>query len=360
MGGFFGGVANAVSSVVNPISSIAGAIPVVGPIAGPVAGFITGGPLGAATSIAGQALTGGYSSGGGGGGGGGESPAPTGPTYGATIPGAAGAGTTTPYYSPTYNYGANSYSVDNNPFDTSKYFIQGNRGSYNLLPQLANLYGNEQANAVPGTTSGYVHSNIMNQLQGDTLAQQNFQKNFARQEFIPTIATPGNVDVDTVAPSGFSVPDYLKTDIQSGLREYYPATSTQTDSIPLNYADFGFKQGDTLQNIANYAKQQNNPFFMPYAPEDVRPEPEPYRAPTIMPVPSMMTPTPEPTRYRPSEDVRGPAPRDLSPTSVTTGGSFRPAEAASPMARTATSEAPAGGFKPVNIRTGGLASLRRK
>ena len=50
-----GGAVKAVSNVINPISSIAGAIPVVGPIAGPVAGFITGGPLGAATSIAGQA-----------------------------------------------------------------------------------------------------------------------------------------------------------------------------------------------------------------------------------------------------------------------------------------------------------------
>lgn len=359
MGGFFGGVADAIGSVVNPISTIAGSIPVVGPIAGPVAGFITGGPLGAATSIAGQAITGGYSGGGGGGGGGGT-PAPSGPTYGSTIPGASGAGTTTPYYSPTYNYGANSYSVDNNPFDTSKYFIQGNKGTYNVLPQLADLYGNQQAQAVPGTTSSYVHSNIMNQMRDDSLAQSNFLKNFARQEFLPTIATPGNVDIANVAPAGFNAPDYLKEDIQSGLREYYPASSTQTDSIPLNYADFGFKQGDTLQNIANYAKQQNNPFFMPYAPANVRPEPEPYRAPTIMPVPSMMTPTPEPVRYRPSEDVRGPAPRDLSPTSVTTAGSFRPVETASPTARTAAPTTPAGGFRPVNIRTGGLATLRRK
>ena len=354
MGGFFGGVAKAVGSVVDPISSIAGSIPVVGPIAGPVAGYITGGPLGAAKSIAGSAITGGYSGGGGGGGGGGGTATPTGPTYGGSST------STTPYYSPTYDYGANSYTVDNNPFDTSKYFIQGNKGTYNVLPQLANLYGNEQAQAVPGTTSGYLHSQIMNQLQGDALAQQNFQKNFARQEFIPTIATPGKVDVESVAPSGFSVPDYLKSDIQSGLSEYYPIGSTQTDPIPMTYADFGFKSGDTLQNIANYAKRENNPFFMPYAPEDVRPEPAPYRAPTIMPVPSMMTPEPTPTRYSPSTDARGPAPRDLTPTTVATSGSFRPVETGSATARTAT-EAPAPGtFKPVNIRTGGLASLRRK
>ena len=68
VGNVVGGAANAVGNVVNPISSVAGKLPVVGPIAGPVAGYITGGPMGAASSVAGQALTGGY------GGGGGNSP----------------------------------------------------------------------------------------------------------------------------------------------------------------------------------------------------------------------------------------------------------------------------------------------
>lgn len=340
-----GGAVKAVSSVINPISSIAGAIPGIGPIAGPVAGFITGGPLGGLSSIAGQAITGGYSSGGGGGGGGGT---PSGPVT-------SGGTGTTPFYSPTYNYGANSYTVDNNPYDTSKYFIQGNKGTYNVLPQLANLY-DPATQQRAGAPSANIYNDIIGQFSQnqDTLAQQNFRKNFGLQTYNPSTTSP------TTIASDFNAPDYLRSDIQNALGEYYPSGSTQTDSIPVNYADFGFKQGDTLQNIANYAKQQNNPFFMPYAPEDVRPEPEPYRAPTVMPVPSMVAPTPEPTRYRPSADVRGPAPRDLAPTSVSTGGSFKPVEAASPTARTASSEAPAGGYKPVNIRTGGLASLRRK
>ena len=65
-------------------------------------------------------------------------------------------------------------------------------------------------------------------------------------------------------------------------------------------------------------------------------------------------------RYNPIQDSRGPAPRDIAPASVATGGSFKPAEQASPVATTATTPQQPGAFKPVNIRTGGLASLRRK
>ena len=349
-----GGAVSSVGKIFDPITTVASSIPVVGPIAGPVAGYITGGPMGAAKVIAGTAITGGYSDspfGGGGGGGGGDggAPAPSGPTYSSSIPGATGT-----FYSPTYDYGGKSYSVDSTPYDTSKYFIQGNKGTYNVLPQLANLYGDPNLASRAGAPSANVYGDILGQIRmnQDTLAEQNFQKNFGLQSFAPST-------VATSLPEDFSAPDYLRSDIQNALGEYYPSGSTPSGVVPVNYADFGFKSGDTLQKIADYAKKENNPFFMPYAPEDVRPEPEPYRAPTVMPVPSMIAPTPEPTRYRPSEDVRGPAPRDLAPTSVTTGGSFRPIETASPTARTAVPTTPAGGFKPVNIRTGGLATLRR-
>jgi hypothetical protein len=347
-----GGAVSSVGKIFDPITTVASSIPVVGPIAGPVAGYITGGPMGAAKVIAGTALTGGYSEspfGGGDGGGGGGSSAPAGPTYGSSIP-----GTTGTFYSPTYDYGGKAYSVDSKPFDTSKYFIQGNKGTYNVLPQLANLY-DPSTQQRAGAPSANIYNDIIGQFaqNQDTLAQQNFQKNFGLQTYNPIAGSPTTFD------SGFTGSDYLKSDILNALGEYYPSSSTQTESIPINYADFGFKSGDTLQDIANYAKKENNPFFMPYAPEDVKPEPEPYRAPTVMPVPSMMTPEPTPTRYSPSVDARGPAPRDLTPTAVATSGSFRPVETGSATARVAATPAP-GAFKPVNIRTGGLATLRRK
>ena len=358
MGGVVSSAVDFVSAPAKIVGGIANQIPVVGPIAGPVISYMApGGGLGTALGqIAMNAATGQYGGGGGGGGGGStETPAPTTPTYGGSITAPSTGGITTPYYSPTYNYGSNAYTVDNTPFDTSKYFIQGGKGTYNLLPQLSNLYGNPDVAARAGTTSANVYNDILNQMKmnQDVIAEQNLQKNFGMQSFIPTAGTPTNI------PESFTGADYLKSDIQGGLNEFYPSGSTQTESIPVSYADFGVTPDSTLAKIANYAKQQNNPFFMPYAPEDVKPNPEPYRAPTVMPVSSMPTPEPGPTMYTPSYDVRGPAPRDIAPASVETGGSYRPAEAGSTMARTATEPTP-GAFKPVNIRTGGLASLRRK
>jgi hypothetical protein len=344
MGGAVSAVADVVGGVGGLASGVAGSIPGVGKIAGPIVGGITGGPLGFASSLASQAIQGNY--GGGGGGGGGA------PTYGSTNPGAAGSGTTTPFYSPTYNYGANSYTVDNNPYDTSKYFIQGNKGTYNVLPQLADLYGNQGVQQRAGAPSANIYNDIIGQFSQnqDTLAQQNFQKNFGLQTYNPNVSNP------TALASDFNAPDYLKSDIQNALGEYYPG-GTGPGTVPVNYADFGFKSGDTLQKIANYAKTQNNPFFMPYAPEDVRPEVD-TRPQPIMPV-SSNPQVAQPLRYAPSQDARGPAPRDLAPASVASSGSFRPAETGSTTARTAEPAAP-GMFKPVNIRTGGLASLRRK
>jgi hypothetical protein len=347
-----GGAVSSVGKIFDPITTVASSIPVVGPIAGPVAGYITGGPMGAAKVIAGTAITGGYSDspfggGGGGGDGGGGAPAPSGPTYSSSIPGSTGT-----FYSPTYDYGGKSYSVDSTPYDTSKYFIQGNKGTYNVLPQLSNLYGDPNLASRAGAPSANVYGDILGQIRmnQDTLAEQNFQKNFGLQSFAPST-------VATSLPEDFSAPDYLKSDIQNALGEYYPSGSTPSGVVPVNYADFGFKSGDTLQKISDYAKKENNPFFMPFAPEDVRPEVD-TRPKPIMPVSSSPTPTPMPFSYAPVTDARGPAPRDLAPASVASSGSFRPAETGSTTARTAAPVAP-GMFKPVNIRTGGLASLRR-
>jgi hypothetical protein len=79
-----------------------------------------------------------------------------------------------------------------------------------------------------------------------------------------------------------------------------------------------------------------------------------------MPVSSNPTPAFEPFSYKPVADARGPAPRDLAPASVASSGTYRTAEAPSANARTSTTEPIPGAYKPVNIRTGGLASLRRK
>ena len=126
-----GGAVKAITSVGNIASSVAGAIPGIGPIAGPIVGGLTGGPVGFATSLAGQALQGNY-----GGGGGGSSGGV--PTYGSTD----ASGNLTPA-TPGFNYGANTYTYGDQPYDASKYFVTGNKGVYNVLPELGNLYSPE-------------------------------------------------------------------------------------------------------------------------------------------------------------------------------------------------------------------------
>jgi hypothetical protein len=158
-----GGAVKSVAKVFDPITSIAGSLPVVGPIAGPVAGYITGGPLGAAKAIAGSALTGGYSGGGGGGGGGA-------PTYGATD--ASGALAAPP---PGFSFGSDLYSYGGEPYDASKYFVQGNKGVYNVLPELGNMYSPE-AQGAQGTSSFNAYQNIYGKMAGDELAQANLTK----------------------------------------------------------------------------------------------------------------------------------------------------------------------------------------
>jgi hypothetical protein len=332
-----GGAVKSVTKVFDPITSIAGSLPVVGPIAGPIAGAITGGPVGFAKAVAGQALTGGYSGGGGGGGGGGSSI----PAYGSTD----ASGNLVPA-TPGFNYGANTYTYDNKPYDASKYFVQGNRGVYNVLPELGNMYSPE-AQGAQGTSSFNAFQNIYNKMEGDPLAQQSFQKSFA-----PNMLNV-NPTNNTYAPIGdFSapqnLPSYLQEDIKSAYGEYQPqAQSSGAGYLPIQYADFGFGSEDQAYKLAQYAQQNKNPFFQafdkPYTPQPVA------------------TPTQAPNPYQPVESQqRGPAPRTNVPATTASMGTFRPVEASTATPTSVATARRPDEYKPVNIRTGGLASLRRK
>lgn len=301
MGGAVKSVGNVVSSVIDPVSSVisgvAGSIPVVGPIAGPIAGYITGGPLGAATSFASNALQGNYSSSGGGG-----SSIPV-PVYGSTTP----SGERNPAI-PGFNYGANTYTYGGNPYDASKYFVQGNKGVYNTLPILGARYNPSLSPSDPKNIEAY--QNITSSMQGDPVALSNFQKQFTPQ-------------------------------------------TTYSNYKPISYADFGLDPDSTAFKLAQYASQNKNPGFVGF------------QTPINPPEPQEVSQAPNPldilrNLYKPVEsEQRGPAPRNVVPTSVATLGSFRPAEGGSATATQAQQQQPPGAYKPVNIRTGGLATLRR-
>jgi len=356
MGGVVSAPIKAVSSIVDPISSVASSIPVVGPIAGPVAGYITGGPMGAAKVIAGDAIMGRYSGGGGGGSSGDI-------TYGTTTP--SGSLAAPP---PGFSFGSDVYSYGGTPYDASKYFVQGNKGVYNILPELGNLYSPE-TQAQQGTSSFNAYQNIYGKMAGDPLAQANLQKTFA----------PGMLSVSPQQAGGYKpigdfnpatspyaggradLPGYLAEDIKSAYGEYMPqAQSSGASYLPIQYADFGFGSGDRTYELAQFARKENNPFF------------QAFETPTSTEVPEMANPfafvkppeapPPPPSPYQPIEGGprRGPAERSMIPATTASLGSFRPVEASNVASNNVAEVRRPEEYKPVNIRTGGLATLRRK
>jgi hypothetical protein len=349
-----GGAVKSVAKVFDPITSIAGSLPVVGPIAGPVAGYITGGPLGAAKAIAGSALTGGYSGGGGGGGGGA-------PTYGATD--ASGRLAAPP---PGFSFGSDLYSYGGEPYDASKYFVQGNKGVYNVLPELGNMYSPE-AQAAQGTSGFNAYQNIYGKMAGDELAQANLQKSFspgmlsvAPQSGAYKPIGDFNPATTPYAGGRTDIPSYLTEDIKSAYGEFQPqAQSSNASYLPIQYADFGFGEKDKAYELAQFARRENNPFFQPFA------------SPTSTAAPTMANPfafakppeapAPAPSPYQPVEGgaPRGPAERSMVPATTASMGTFRPVEASTATPTSVATARRPDEYKPVNIRTGGLASLRR-
>jgi hypothetical protein len=361
MGGAVSSVAKAVTSPANIIGSAVNQIPVIGPIAGPITSAVLAPPgFGLAaglSSAAFNAATGAYSGGGGGGGGGGS------PTYGTTD--ASGNIVAPPA---GFNYGANTYTYDNQPYDASKYFVQGNKGVYNVLPELGNLYSPE-TQAQQGTSSFNAYQNIYGKMAGDPLAQANLQRTFA----------PGMLSVSPQQAGGYKpigdfnpatspyaggradLPGYLAEDIKSAYGEYMPqAQSSGASYLPIQYADFGFGSEDQAYKLAQYAAQNKNPFFQPFATPTEEAAPE-MANPFAFVKPPEAPPAP-PSPYQPVEGGprRGPAERSMVPATTATMGTFRPVEASNVASNNVAEVRRPEEYKPVNIRTGGLATLRRK
>jgi len=350
MGGVFKSAAKIVSAPANIINSI----PVVGKIAGPAYSIATGDYLGAAGQIAGNAAMGGYSGGGGGSSGGV-------PTYGSTD---ASGGLAPP--PPGFSFGSNLYNYGGEPYDASKYFVQGNKGVYNVLPELGNMYSPE-AQGAQGTSSFNAYQNIYGKMAGDELAQANLQKSFspgmlsvAPQSGAYKPIGDFNPATTPYAGGRTDTPSYLSEDIKSAYGEYQPqAQSSNASYLPIQYADFGFGEKDKAYELAQFARRENNPFFQAFA------------SPTSTAAPTMANPfafarppeapAPAPSPYQPVEGgaPRGPAERGMVPATTASMGSFRPVEASTATPSSVATARRPDEYKPVNIRTGGLASLRR-
>jgi len=224
MGGVVDTIGNTVGSVGGIASSVAGAVPGIGPVLGPVVGGVTGGPLGFASSLAGQALTGGYS-----GGNGGSSGTPGTDT-----------GTTAPLYAqPNINYGANTYAANGTPVDTSKYFITGDKGVYNLMPALGQI----NPKTIPSSHG------IYNDPFANSVANKSYYTPY--EAYNDLSAQMAN---DPKALAAFQA-------------MYKPTTPTAKGVSP--YVDFGLGtsvgNNATYGDIAKYASTNQNPFYVPYS-----------------------------------------------------------------------------------------------
>jgi hypothetical protein len=270
MGGVVSGIGNAIGGIGGIASGVAGAIPGIGPIAGPIVGGLTGGPLGFASSLASQAIQGNYGGGGGGG----------------------GTTSTTPMYAqPNINYGNNTYQYGTTPIDASKYFITGDRGVYNLLPAFgqvnagnrANMYnplGSNSLGRQGAYTSSEAYNDILAQMANDPKALSAF-----KAAYTPTAFSTQNKygDISRFAPEGLKhgfegyKPSFegLKQGFEgfNRVRQMTPfdyANYYKTNPNPQQYVDYGLKANVPGQNalsysqLAKYAVQNKNPFFLPY------------------------------------------------------------------------------------------------
>ena len=209
VGDLIGGVGGAIGGVAN-------AIPGIGPYVGPIVGGITGGPVGFASSLAGNALSGSYSGGGGGGG-------------GSNVP---------KYAKPDYNYGNQTYQYGSNPVDTSKYFVTGDKGVYNLMPALGQISPKTLPTSHPIYSDRFANSVANKSYYTPYEAYTDLSKQMAN---------------DPKALAAFQ-------------SMYQPTTPTDKGLSP--YVDFGMSgsigEGSTFADLAKYASTNQNPFYIPY------------------------------------------------------------------------------------------------
>lgn len=163
-----------------------------------------------------------------------------------------------------YGTGENTYTIGGNPVDTSRYFITGDKGVYNLLPMLNNAYKDQ--NKRDSNLGGYdTYSAINQRLASDPRAQQAFQQAYNVQTLNPTF-NPNKTGKSAYQYDTSNVPSYLRLNTNSLMPRGKDKQSYVAQ--PAQYVDFGFGRGmnTNIKNIADYASSNNNPFFMAYAP----------------------------------------------------------------------------------------------
>jgi hypothetical protein len=206
-------VSDAIGGVGGAIGGITNNIPVIGPYVGPLVTGALVNPAAGVKSLAFNAATGQYSGGGGGSSGGSSAPK---------------------YAEPTYSYGANTYQIGNSPVDTSKYFITGNKGVYNLLPALGQIDAGQDPSRAPFGVQGGPNYNPYTPYEAYTDLSAQMANDPKALAAFQSMYTPTNY----------------------------------ADSSKKQYVDFGLGSSignnATYGDIASYASTNQNPFYVPY------------------------------------------------------------------------------------------------
>lgn len=173
-----------------------------------------------------------------------------------------------------YGTGENTYTMGGKPVDTSKYWIQGDKGVYNTLPVIGDTSNKAYMTAYNAPMVGMQNrldpqkqaQYMLDQMKGDQKAINTFNQRF-------------------LTPDGYNNtgPFGAKVAVKGGYDFGIGSSPAPANSV-LSAINGG--QNNNLYNVSQYAAAQHNPFFMAYG----QPEPAPAPVPAPTPEPQAVTP----------------------------------------------------------------------
>lgn len=187
------------------------------------------------------------------------------------------------YADPSFNYGKNTYSAAGKPLDASKYFLSGEKGMYNLLPRLGDIYLDHSvaqhlapqkffqnpANAKYKLTNferaSQAYNNIFNAMSNDAKAQAEFSSRFGPKTFTYNLNAARPNLPPFLENNQARLQQYLNDPRNAGIKQQYEAYREGSGQNLPSYI-----RGDLFsimkQQQNNYLSQANrnaNPFIRP-------------------------------------------------------------------------------------------------
>ncbi len=184
------------------------------------------------------------------------------------------------YADPSFDYGKNTYAARGKPLDTSRYFISGERGMYNLLPKLGDIYldspvaknlapqkffqnpANAKYRLSDYDRAGQAYNSIFNAMADDAKAQTEFSSRFGPKTFTynPNVQKPNLPPFIENNPARLQ--QYLNNPRNAGIKQQYEAYQAASGANIPSYLQGDIRQL-TKKAEQDYLAQVNrnaNPF----------------------------------------------------------------------------------------------------